>query len=487
MKINKLFLIGAVALGLGFTACTSEDVPDPEQAKGSTYASISIAFPKATNTRALPEDYNENGEWTGRDAIQSITVFLVNETVGTVDYSTFTTTSFNGIENGILKPNLAVKATPGESVKAYVVINDKNDKVTTDLKGATVAGFPAAFSAAVEAVAADVAAYEPDKDVILMTNNVEPTAVSIVPNVSEEAAKLGDTNLIKVNVERVVSRAIVTIGTGVTKTITIKNTQGQTASTITITDVKYAVGQSNKKFYILKHADFATPEAAYSYIPTTSNLDARSDYFDYAGLASFSTVSPIADKTNANVVAALVAETPGKFVLPVTHLDANYRKGNTSYFEIQATFTPDGVDGGSGNYTAGSNVFLGLNDGKFYTSRALAEASGQKSTLYKGGVAKYIVWLNPDYIPGDETDGGKLATKSPTVRNQVYHVHITGFKAIGVPNNPLNPDDPSDPENPENPIDPTDPLENEDTYLSVEITVLPYTVHSYEVDLGVDY
>lgn len=148
---------------------------------------------------------------------------------------------------------------------------------------------------------------------------------------------------------------------------------------------------------------------------------------------------------------------------------------------------------------------------KFYTTRAKAEESGQKSVYYKGNkstgaIAKYIVWLNPDVVPG--TGSTKKASQSPTVRNQVYHVHITGFKKIGVPNNPLNPGipedptkpvgpdnpinpkypaDPNDPADPLNPIDPTHPLETEDTYLSVEITVLPYTVHSYEVDLGTDY
>ena len=70
----------------------------------------------------------------------------------------------------------------------------------------------------------------------------------------------------------------------------------------------------------------------------------------------------------------------------------------------------------------------------------------------------------------------------------MYHAHISGFKSIGVPNNPLNPKDPNtDSENPINPIDPTHPLENNDTYLSVEITVVPWGVSSYEVSLGQDY
>ena len=122
---------------------------------------------------------------------------------------------------------------------------------------------------------------------------------------------------------------------------------------------------------------------------------------------------------------------------------------------------------------------------------------------------KYVLWLNPNEIPGAAK---AKATMSPTVRNQVYHAHITGFKQIGLPNNPLNPDDPNNPqvdpkdptkpmdptnpdynpdipgnENPINPIKPEDPLQTDDTYLSVQITVVPWGIHSYEINLGNDY
>lgn len=508
-KLQRFFLASVVALGLGLTGC-SDDVSDANEpgAKGTTYASLSIAFPKTAVTKAdLPGDYNENGTWKGRDAVEKITVFLVNESLGTIDYTSFTEGEFAGIDTeGKLKPSLAIKATPGEKVKAYVVINDMKDKVVTTLKGVTPLNFAKAFSEAAEAIASEVSAYNGTNDVILMTNTVEPTAVTLVPGVTEAQAKVGTVNLIKVDVQRVVSRAIVTVKTDFTKTIDVANANGVKGSTITIKEVKYGVGQSNKNFFILQPTTFATPDPVYSYKPGT--VDASK--FDNLGLWSMSKVYEIEDKANTKVVAALAAETPGKFVLPVTHAEKGYVKGNTTYFEIQVTFTPDAVDG-TGTYAAGADVYLGKNDGKFYTTRTAAEASGQKSVYYKGdnttgAIAKYIVWLNPDVIPG--TGGTAKASQSPTVRNQVYHVHITGFKKIGVPNNPLNPGipvdpnqpvgptnpidplypaDPNDPADPLNPIDPTDPLETEDTYLSVEITVLPYTVHSYEVDLGTDY
>ena len=498
-KLQRFFLASVVALGWGLTGC-SDDVSDANEpgAKGTTYASLSIAFPKTAVTKALPGDYHPNGEWIGRDTIQTITVFLVNESLGTIDHTSFTEKQFAGIDaDGKLKPSLAIKATPGEKVKAYVVINDVNNKVTGMLKGATPLGFSTDFSAAATAVASEVSAYntEKKKDVILMTNTVEPTAVTLVANVTAEQAIKGDKNQIKVDVQRVVSRAIVTIKTDFKDTIDVANANGVKGSTITIKEVKYGVGQSNKNFFILQPTTFATPDPVYSYKPGT--VDASK--FDNLGLWNMTAVSEIATKDN--VVAALGIETPGKFVLPVTHEADNYRKGNTTYFEVTAIFTPDSVTGAG--YTAGNDVFLGMNDGLFYNSRVLAEAEGQKATMYKGtgttvttkgAIMKYVLWLNPNKIPGATED---KATMSPTVRNQVYHAHITGFKQIGLPNNPLNTTDPMNPdpgvptapgnENPINPIKPEDPLQTDDTYLSVQITVVPWGIHSYEINLGNDY
>ncbi|MCH4185646.1 MAG: Mfa1 family fimbria major subunit [Prevotella sp.] len=500
-KLKSVFLLGALAIGLGLTSCSSDDGLANSQTsaeKGSTYASLSISFPTSSSTRALPDDYNSDGTWTGRDEIKSVSVFLYNSTLNTVDYSKFSASSFTGIDaNGKLTPNIAVKATPGQNVKAYVVINDvNNDVVTKTLENAakTPKTFDAAFAAEVDAVANQVSAYNTTdkKDVILMTNDVTPTATEIKPNITQDQAIKGPTNLIPVKVQRVVSRAIVTMPSTLltdptTNTIQLTDASGNDASKITITDLKYGVGQSGQSFYNLQKTDFSTPDAIYK---GDASIGAKA--MDNTGLNSFTEVTSIADNTNTSITGALSTETTdSKFVLPVTHAADGYFKGNTTYFEIRATFTPDKVDGKT--YNPGTDVYLGQNDGLFYSTRALAEASGQKSTCYKGdgnttkggAITKYILWLNPNVVPG--TGGTTKASMSPTVRNQVYNVYISGFKTIGIPNNPLNPADPNDSNNPDNPIKPKDPLETQDTYLSVTITVLPYTVHSYGINIGNDY
>ena len=502
-KIQKLLLMTAIAIGM--VACSNDDnlpdAPDANAAKGNTYASISIKLPKGPSTRASsPGDYNGKGTWDGNDEIKTINVFLVNRTAGSVDFKTFTKASFNGIDSqGILFPNVALNATAGHAVKAYVVLNGTESTILGTLKKTSAANFDDVYNRVISEVASKLAKNVDNKDVIMMTNTVAPVEKEVKAGVSEGDAMAGSVNTFMVDVERVVSRAIVTAKAAAKEaTIDVKNAQNVIASTITIKDLKYVVGQSNKQFYMIEPVDafgaktYVTPTDVYNHVPSTAVAWDQA-LFDNAGLADKKR-STVLDATGAAAIAefntALTTEfADSKFVLPVTHEAGKYEKGNTTFFEVIATFTPDKVNGEE-TYSLGSNVFMGMKDGKFYTSRKLAEAKGQKATMYKGdgttgAIMKYVLWLNPDNIPGLT---GDKATMSPTVRNQVYHAHINSFKKIGLPNNPLNPNEPNEfGDNPINPIKPTDPLQTQDTYLSVQITVLPWGIHSYEIDLGNDY
>lgn len=506
MKLNKFFLIGAIALGM--VACKSEDVPTPNKEKGNTYVGLTIQFPTGgfsrSATRALPGDFNPAGTWKGRDNINTIKVYMVNTTDNTIDKSAFTKASFNEITaEGKLNPKLAVSATAGKNVKAYVVINGSSaiyntlDAITDKVK------FDEAFKAAQAATAADVANYgttQAGKETIMMTNSVEPVEKEVLANVTEAQAIAGTSNQLQINVDRVVARAMVTVVAGPWKTADNK---------VDISKITYAVGQSNKKFYIMKKANYETPAPVYGYIPSASDWAANNTNFDYTGLTNYTEPQVGTGTTNEIVAPLLNSETTSKFVLPVTHevtgtyntsgYVSNYKKGNTTYFEVKAIFTPTTDAMASGQvYDKTKDVFYGVTDGKFYVTRAAAEAMGgasgdknQQAITYKsdgtnGSIMKYVLWLNPNKVPG--VLPAEKTTESPTVRNQVYHAYITGFKEIGVPNNPLNPNDPTtDPENPSNPIKPEDPLQSDKTYLSVKISVLDWGVHSYQINVGNNY
>lgn len=506
MKLNKFFLMGAIAIGL--VACTNDDVPKTGNGQsGDSYASVTIKFP-GTVTKSLPGDYNDVGTWTGRDNLNDVTVFLVNTTKGVVDYNSFAKSSFNAIDaNGVLTPNLALKATSGDNVRVYAVINGNSDIIST-LKSTSAANFANTFAGQASKIASQVANYDggTGKETIMMTNDVDNYVINVAPGIDETSAKTGTTNHATVQVERVVSRGMVTVApkTDVTAWTVKAVIAGVETPIATVTDVTYAVGQSNTKFYIMKKSTYETPDPVYTFNPAGADWTTNSKtYFDYSGLTSF---TPVQEFTyNASQVATpLTAETTSKFVLPVTHkvdaasVDAQrefYKKGNTTYFEVRAKFKPINTTLADGTtYTDGQTVYWGANDSKFYSTRTLAEAQGQKATEFKNSVMKYVIWLNPNSLVSTATDPNPKV--SPTVNNQVYHAHISGFLRMGLPNNPLNPGgtpgnpndpnnpaDPNDPNNPDNPLNPNDPLKSDYTYLSVSVKVLPWTMHSYTISL----
>lgn len=489
-------LLAAAALLLGLASCKS-DRQDAALQNGNcdTYVGVSVRFP-APETRALPGDYNEKGEWQGRDKIEKIKVYVATTSNGTTSISSdqFTEANFGGINNGILAPNLAVEAKSGDKVKVYVVINDVNDKVTSilDQKAADAATFDAEFQKAVATVAAiaDVAKYDTDKDIVLMTNETAPEDVTIAPNISKEDAIGGKANRVEVRVSRVASRAIVTVDDQVEKTIEIKRsftdaqgtTTESTTATVTVKDIAYQVTGSALQFNVLEdRTDWKVAAPVYDFVPTSSTwadlVTEGATKMLYSDAEGYKAAIVKADNELANVKAALGEEKFSKFVLPVTHADGKYMKGNTTMFEIKATFTVDKIDGAAPAGADAQTVYLGLSDGKFYSTKEKAEAMDvtvtgtdyqkkQSAKEYKNGEMYYYIWLNPDVPYEDLT---KTISKSPTVRNQVYHAHITGFGEMGVAD--------------KDEIKPDDPLETKKTHLSVQLRVLPWTIHSYTVNL----
>ena len=109
---------------------------------------------------------------------------------------------------------------------------------------------------------------------------------------------------------------------------------------------------------------------------------------------------------------------------------------------------------------------------------------GQKYSEYKDGKVLYYAIINPD-VP-------EKPLNAPVYRNNIYHISVKGFKKIGVNWNPLFPEDPNTPDpkknpdpKPNNPNEPVPPIKPEDnlspkeTYMSVDVSVIPWNVHTY--------
>jgi len=551
MKIlSKLFLTGLVVLGLGLTACSNDDIGVEEQAKENTHVSISLKLGKGLTTRALPNDYNEVGSWAGKDKIKTVTIFVSDmSTVATHNFVVGTDYEFDSATN-MLKPlaPAAIKTTPGLK-RVFVLVNATNDALNQIAAAGTNAdAFEAAYAdvielansgtaQSVETSASKIAKVDSGNDLIMMTNE-EPKTINVAPNVSETETIAGE-NRVNLNVERAVARVMVT--TASTSYVVPSATGGTKIGDIS--NITWVLAQGENSLFIQRKDTWETPN--HGWVPA-DNADYWDDNgaiskYDYSGLfenydpatqLGGTAVPTLADYAAAN--SGSIGESSlldGKFVLPTTHEVAvgdasGFKKGNTVYAMIRAKFTPT-VFADAGVSDTDGTFYLGAN-GQFYTSAEAAyDPAGngvtQKVTKYVGGKVIYYAWVNPDNVPE--------WYNSPVLRNNIYHIHITGFKTIGTnwnplfpedpdnpkgepydpndpeydPNNPnkgrpLNPDpkpkvttpDPNNPtgpeipvEEPENPVDPTDPLTTPETWMSVDVTVLPWLVHSYEIDLGI--
>ena len=547
-KLKSIFLLGALAIGLGLTSCSSDDTLSSSTAeeKGNTYVAVSLTMPLSSSTRALPDDYNSIGKWVGNDHIKTVDIYLVDGTKADVTHSSFTVGS--GTDDGytasvstdgkqiILTPHKGIKTTVGTK-EVYVVLNT-TDPITTALSSTSAPDFDNAYktiaksldnsgtSSTVSTSASKIANVETtgtgtdskQQDVITMTNASDVT-IDVKSNVSQEQTlePTSPQNRASVQVQRAVARVMVTTAA---TSFDVKSSTGTLLGTVS--NITWVLAQGEKSLYVQQNSGFTTPN--FAWVPASTGGDA--DYitkagskYDYSGLfenqgTGFggTTVPTLPDYTALNVAGNNQTDVlnslgldanavNGKFILPTTHTygadstSTGYRKGNTAYVLVRAKYTPHTyADGGTA--TEGT-FYLGAN-GKYYTTAGNAVdptkggITGQTVAKYERGKVLYYAWVNPDKVPE--------WLNSPVLRNNIYHIHITGFKTIGTNWNPLYPEDPTttNPSNPDpkptpdsgtneptNPIDPTDPLTTPETWMSVDVTILPWQVHSYGVDLGI--
>lgn len=541
-KISKLLMFAVLALGLSFAACNNDEIDTTvDNSKGNTHVSVTMKLGKST-TRDLPSDYNYVGEWGGKDKITEVSVYLSdNSTVKATHFSVGASGEDKDYEvtsTGILKPTsaAAIKTTVGLK-KVYVLVNGTSEaksKLNVTQSGAFETAYQdvmklnntGAFEQPVSTSADKIATKDDSTDETIMMTVVEPGTINVAPNVTETETINDSKNRVSVDVDRAVARVMVT-----TKETTYNVPSLDGGSVIgTVSNITWVLAQGENSLYVQRKSTWETP--SHGWVPS-GNSDYwtnAGDKYDYSGLYENYSVATQFGGTAVPTMAAYSNTIPGltpeleslrgKFVLATTHDEAagelsSYKKGNTAYVMVRAKFTPNTFADGT-TYTAGDDFYLGAN-GKFYgvAANAVDPAKGgvvgQTAAKYVGGKVIYYAWVNPDELPE--------WYNSPVIRNNIYHIHITGFKTIGTNWNPLFPEDPdnptlvpnpeydpNDPDSPEeipsnpdpkpeedpegpkeptNPIDPEEPLTTPETHMSVDVKVLPWQVHSYQVDLGI--
>lgn len=548
MKIlNKLLLAGVFILSLA--SCNNNNDLDlsqnNENVKGDTHVGVTLTMALPGSTRTLPTDFNFIGEWAGQDLIENIAIYIVDDNIvstGLYGKDDFNISSANSTNDINITPKKAIKSTPG-SKRIYALINASKE-VREHLANAEPKNFENAYkeialklaNGATEKTAvtsaSQIAQISEGKDVILMTNS-KPSLLKVEDGVDEAKALAGAANRARIEVQRAVARVMVTTAQD---SFEVKNNDKVIG---TVSNITWVLAQGENSLFVQQKENLQTP--AYDKLFEKVNYYTEAGiYYDYSGLRedannNGTTVAKLShyailneEKDNKDAVLESLGITErsvqGKFILPTTHKygadqgSTGYRKGNTPYVLIRAKFTPKELADGQ-TYQKDKDFYMGAN-GLFYSSKENAQnpktngIEGQKVSRYLKGKVLYYAWVNPDKVPG--------WLNSPVLRNNIYHVQIKGFKNIGTnwnplvpnnpkdpeyvpkdptdpyhpenPNNPNNPDskpsDPSDPDKPnpdepENPIDPEDPLTQKETWMSVEMSVIPWKIHSYEVELSI--
>jgi len=545
-KLNKLLLMGVVALGVGFTACNNDDIdgPDADGQKGNTHVSVTLKMSSKLRAAGdgLPDNYNPVGEWAGKDKFNKIRIYLVDGSSVTSSEFTvgveYTEVYNSATKETFLRPETAAAMKTTAGVKTVYVVINETPEVRSWLNKTPVHEFEEAYknlplvlgnsgtNTTVATSASKLATIGTTDESIVMTT-ITPQVLDVKANISEDATINQSENRASVEVERAVARVMVTIKDQPAAGYTIPdpNTNGAT-NLGTLTNITWVVAQGENSLYVQRRKDnpweWATPN--WNWKPSNSEFYAQgqdNQKYDYSGLfenrsnlfggTNVPTYTDYETNKNDDPIELETRWLDGKFVLPTTHLyevaptnagsyTGGYVKGNTPYVLIRAKFTPeDAAFADDPADKAADGTFYVGKDGKFYTSTANAKAAGNlEIAKYEEGKVLYYAWLNPDQIPN--------WYNSPVLRNNIYHIHITGFKNLGTNWNPLYPEDPDDPtydpenpnnpdprpvpedpdvEEPENPVDPEEPLTTSETWMSVDVTVLPWKVHSYEVDLGI--
>lgn len=292
---------------------------------------------------------------------------------------------------------------------------------------------------------------------------------------------------------------------------------------------------SHKAAYITPGYDVVNANGDYWDPAQMRNYATVGQHYDYSGLwkntAGYAGYKGIKVETlGANglndITGQLKSKLESEFVLPTLHkydedrAVTGYRKGNTAYILVRALLVPQKFVDNAGNISTtttdieGKDFYLGANGVYFLNKNHVQDpahfgVAGQTAQKFEKGKVIYFVWLNPDDVT--------KAVNSPVIRNNVYHVQISSVGKVGsnwnplvpfpkpddplipAPGTPYDPNNPTFPNNPNNPdprpnndiepkdppVDPKDPLTFKETWMSVNVSILPWQVHSYEVELSI--
>lgn len=433
MKLNKLFLMAA--MGLGLFACSENELegngPDSAQNEGSTYVGFTIDFSK-TQTRATTEP--------GTDAEQKInTAYVILADGNTISQ---VVSSVDEESN-----KYVLQTTPGPH-DFYVVVNPTTAPTTSN----TVSEY---FNTGVAIGAEEFAKTTAGSESFLMAS-VKKETFDIADGITEEEALEGTdaaTNNFTINVERVAAKVTMTC-----ENATFTNATNNAGGTI-----------ATPKFTLKGGATMSYRMAQNPFAEITGNE------WTNTSLATDVYVKQPSDDNNIHRSADPV------YCLENIHT-TGYKQGNTTYLTLQTTFTPanvvdcaDEIKDLKENNTKGTFYVVkqGVLAGNYLMGADLQsyrDLKNDQSALPAGVEAisdAYTdgnCYFGPIWIGQTDTD----KDNAPVVRNTWYNLKITGITLPGDPEEPT--------------IDSEQPL-TPPTNVAITLTVQPWNFIDRPIEL----
>ena len=503
MKLNKLFLMAA--MGLGLFACSENELegngPDSAQAEGTTYVGLKINF-NSSSTRADGDQPIEGTEddGDGNESLVKDVRIVVTDAEGNSQY------------NAVVKPtsnkgnNIYIfKVTPGIK-KFYAVVNGDALGLSTDLASWT------GRQLTLTKKASDLYEYsttDTEGKGFLMSS-VAAVEQTIQDNVSENAVIAGTANNVEITVERVVAKV----------TMQLKTDIDFSKETATLKKLTCQIGNADNLKYNKDGEDDAKYTTAGTYLMAYNDNGVRkTPYFAYPEINTevFWTGFEQTKLLNASGIAiyengAVSTTTPTArfYCLENTHASGNYLQSNTTFIKVAAQMIPNSAKKFTYSADVEPKVTISNRDDMpaepqtFYVITAAPDQNdlnayvfavdlaklyatlvtdGSASAIddqaadvvtalaahgyyftepYKGGYGYYNIWVN------DMKDAnGEILKIAPIFRNDWYNLTIQSLKLPGSPTGDLEPEEPIHP----------------NTNVGITLTVRDWNKVNHNVDL----
>lgn len=505
MKLNKLFLMAA--MGLGLFACSENELegngPDSAQAEGTTYVGLKINF-NSSSTRADGDQPIEGTEddGDGNEAKVSDVRILVTDADGKSQFNNVVE-----IEDGLY----IFQITPGIK-KFYAVVNGNALGFSTELANWT--GNQLTLTKKASELYEYNATATAGKGFLM--SSVAAVERTIQDNVSEEDVKNGTANNVEITVERVVAKVTMQLSDA------LKVPDGFKNQTATLKKLTCQIGNADNLKYNKDGVDDAKYTTAGTYLMAYNDNGVRkTPYFDYPSVDfDFGDDFQQSELLNASGIAiyengAVSTTTPTArfYCLENTHANTdpkNYLQSNTTFIRVKAEMIPNSAKqfaysaGPAPNVTISDRATMPTDLETFYVITAAPDQDDQGSYVfasdlaslydnlvtggsaterddkaaevvealaaydynftapYIAGCGYYNIWVNDMKDANDQ-----ILNIAPVFRNDWYNLTITSLTLPGSPNEGLDPEQPIHP----------------DTNVGVTLTIKDWNMVNHKVDL----